>query len=183
MEDVGRTLLRKKEVVEALGIAKSTVADWITEFQVFIPTVRDGATVFYKPESIEVLQCIKEFREQNYSKTEIFTMLQTKGFPLTVSESENEVAQIFARGSARETLVQVMDKVGTALERLADQDEAIGFMDKRQDALSKQQSVQDGRMSELEQQLEKLKRELAATREELESSKSRKRSWWPFGFR
>ncbi|PSR26089.1 MAG: hypothetical protein C7B43_14845 [Sulfobacillus benefaciens] len=40
----GRMLLRKRDLVDKLGVAKSTVADWVMEFRVFIPT-RGTATI------------------------------------------------------------------------------------------------------------------------------------------
>lgn len=83
----GRMLLRKRDLVEQLGVAKSTVADWVTEFQVFIPTIKDGAFTLYKPEALEVLNVIKVMREQNLPKAEIFALLQQKGFPVTVDEA------------------------------------------------------------------------------------------------
>ncbi len=49
----GRMLLRKRDLVNALGVAKSTVADWVSEFNVFIPTIQDGALTLYKREALE----------------------------------------------------------------------------------------------------------------------------------
>lgn len=165
-----RTFLRKKDLVDALGVAKSTVADWVAEFQAFIPTVREGNTVYYKPEAIEVLQTIKTLREQGFSKSDIYGTLQTKGFPLTIQDATDDVAKLLTKVDARRSLVSVMEQVGNALERIADQDEAIEFLEKRQDG-------QDGRMTEVERQLQELRQELANARAELAATKDRKH-WW-----
>lgn len=182
----GRSLLRKKELVEAVGMAKSTVADWVAEFQAFIPIVKEGAVTLYKPESVDVLIAIKAMREQNLPKGEIYAVLQQRGFPVTVQEAVEDVQKALGRVDARKQLMDVMQQVGTALERIADQEETLEHMEKRQDALSERQNGQDGRMTELEQMVIKMKAELDAARSEIATTKldlqnSKKRSWWSFG--
>ncbi|TDY38982.1 MerR-like DNA binding protein [Alicyclobacillus sacchari] len=197
-------MLRKKDLVEVLGVAKSTVADWISEFQVFIPIIKEGALTYYKPESVNVLQTIKTMREQNMPKSEIYAVLQQRGFPITISEAEEDVQKVLGKLDARKQLLDVMNQVGNALERLADQEETIEHIEKRQDALSDQQKFlserqdeADGRVTELEQlvhQLEekhkteleriaqKFEQELEAARMEIASTKAelenRKKPWW-----
>lgn len=166
----GRTLFRKKDLVDALGVAKSTVADWVAEFQAFIPTVHEGNTVYYKPEAIEVLQMIKDLREQGFTKSDIYGTLQSKGFPLTVEDATEDIAKMLTKVDARRSLVSVMEQVGSALERLVDQDEAIEFLEKRQDG-------QDGRMTEMERQIQELRTKLEQTQAELAAAKDRKH-WW-----
>ncbi|GLV14993.1 hypothetical protein Heshes_26790 [Alicyclobacillus hesperidum] len=187
-----RMLLRKKDLVEALGVAKSTVADWVGEFHVFIPTVKEGAVTLYKPEAIDVLNSIKKMREQNLPKQEIYALLQQQGFPVTVEEAAEDVQKALGKLDARKQLLDVMNQVGNALEKLADQEEAIEYIEKRQNTLSdhqkflsEQQSAQDGRMTDLERtvqqlaaQLEAARTEIASTRAELEK---RKKPWWKFG--
>jgi DNA-binding transcriptional MerR regulator len=162
-------LLRKKDLYDRVGVPKSTVADWITEFHVYIPTVKQGNMTYYKPEAVEVLNFIKELREQNYSKAQIMTMLAEEGFPITVDEAVEDVKKALDTTNARDTLLTVMQTMGQAVVQLAEQNESIKELQERQDE-------QDGRITELERktdeieelkkQIEELKAELAAAREE-----------------
>ncbi len=162
-ETDGRMLLRKRDLVEKLGVAKSTVADWVTEFQVFIPTIKDGALTLYKPEALEVLNAIKVMREQNLPKAEIYALLQQKGFPVTVEEAADEVQRAIGRLDGRKQLLDVMNQLGNAVERVAD--------------LKERQDAQDGRVTELERTVQELKTELTTVRAELEK---KQRPWWTF---
>lgn len=188
----GRVLLRKKDLVDALGVAKSTVADWVGEFQVFIPTSKEGSLTYYMPEAIDVLNTIKALREQNMPKGEIYAVLQDKGFPITVQEAIEDVQKALAKGDARKQLLDVMGQVGNALERLADQEETLEYIEKRQNhlsdqqnSLSEQQSVQDGRVTDLELTVQQLKTELESARTEIAITKAelekKRKPWWRFG--
>lgn len=191
----GRKLLRKKDLVDLLGMPKSTVSDWIADFHAFIPTVKEGSVTYYKPEAIDVLNAIKAMREQNWAKAEIYAQLQERGFPITVEEGVDDVQKALVRADARKALLDVMQQVGTALERIADQEDAIEYIEKRQNALSDRQDGQDGRMTELERTVMQLKAELDSARSEIATTKAElervqeeakakeKRSWWPFGRR
>ncbi len=129
----GRRLLRKKELVSELGVAKSTLADWVAEFQVFIPTMQDGAITWYPREALEVLTAIKAMREQNLPKPEIYARLHQKGFPVTVKEAVNDVHRAI-KPDPRQSLLEVMNQVGTALERLVTQEDALNAMTDPQNA-------------------------------------------------
>ncbi|WP_124118907.1 MerR family transcriptional regulator, partial [Paenibacillus xylanexedens] len=89
-------LLRKKDLVEAVGVAKSTIADWVTEFHVYIPTVKHGAVTYYKPEALDVLNAIRELRELDNSKVQIMELLAKKGFPVTVEEAVEDVERVLS---------------------------------------------------------------------------------------
>jgi DNA-binding transcriptional MerR regulator len=134
-------LLRKKDLHERLGVAKSTVADWITEFSVYIPVVRQGNATYYKPEAIDVLTFIKQLRDQNYSKPQIMTMLAERGFPITVDEAIEDVQKIVSGENYRDTLLTVMHTMGQAVAELAEQNKALQHIQTRLDE-------QDGRLVE-----------------------------------
>lgn len=172
MDGVGRAVLRKKDLIDALGVAKSTLSDWIVEFQAFIPIVKEGAVVYYKPEAVDVLRVIQKMREQGRAKPDIFAQLRAEGFPITVEEAEAEISQALSRIDGRKALVEVMAQVGSALGQLASQETLIERVERRQDG-------QDGRVTELEQTVNKLREQVEQLQEQLATTK--KRSWWPFG--
>lgn len=176
-------LLRKKDLHPAVGVAKSTVADWIEDFNVYIPKVKQGNVTYYKPETIDVLNFIKQCREQNYQKHQIMEMLSDKGFPITVEDAVQDIKKALEGDSPRDTLLTVMQTMGQAVSKLAEQDERLDELDERTDehgealkTLEERQVGQGERLTGLEkrtdeieflkQELEELKRELAATKEE-----------------
>jgi DNA-binding transcriptional MerR regulator len=137
-------LLRKKDVVKAVGAAKSTVADWIEEFADFIETVKEGNATFYKPSAIKVLREIKELRAQDVPKTAIAEVLVRRGFAInsekvkTKIENATEVATAYQEMTpTTEIMVQIMS----------------------------QMSRQDGRMTEMQSEMASLKSEVAAAME------------------
>ena len=166
----GRMLLRKRDLVDTLGVAKSTVADWVTEFRVFIPTIKDGALTWYKPEALDVLNAIKVMREQNVPKSEIYARLQQKGFPVTVEEAGNDVQRAVGPLDARKKLWDVMNQVGHALERLADHEDAMDVLASQQKSLGERQDEQAQRVTELERTVQELKAEL----------EKKRGPWWKF---
>ena len=166
----GRMLLRKRDLVDTLGVAKSTVADWVTEFRVFIPTIKDGALTWYKPEALDVLNAIKVMREQNLPKAEIYARLQQKGFPVTVEEAGNDVQRAVGPLDARKKLWDVMNQVGHALERLANHEDAMDVLASQQKSLGERQDEQAQRVTELERTVQELKAEL----------EKKRGPWWKF---
>jgi DNA-binding transcriptional MerR regulator len=165
-------LLRKKDLYPKVDVAKSTVADWVEDFN-----------VYYKPETIDVLLFIKQCREQNYQKHQIMEMLADKGFPITVEDAVQDIKKALEGDSPRDTLLTVMQTMGQAVSKLAEQDERLDGLDERTDEHSKtlktleERTVgQDERLIGLEkrtdeieflkQELESLKMELAATKEQ-----------------
>ena len=166
----GRMLLRKRDLVDTLGVAKSTVADWVTEFRVFIPTMKDGSFTWYKPEALDVLNAIKVMREQNVPKAEIYARLQQKGFPVTVEEAGNDVQRAVGPLDARKKLWDVMHPVGHALERLANHDDAMDGLAGQQKSLGERHDGQDERVKALERTVQELKAEL----------EKKRGPWWKF---
>jgi DNA-binding transcriptional MerR regulator len=148
-------LLRKKDVVEQVGAAKSTISDWIKEFSAFIPAVQDGTTIYYKTEAIDVLKAVKEYREMDMSKTQIAEQLAQK-FAVNADEVANEISQAKRGESERsDAMIAVMTTMGKVVEQLGRSDERI-----RQ---------QDDKMAAYERELKELREQVAVSKEKTES--------------
>lgn len=74
--------LRKRDLVAALGVPKSTVSDWINEFAAFVPSRREDGVTFYRSETIEVLQAIQTHRTAGHNKAAVVRLLADQGFAL-----------------------------------------------------------------------------------------------------
>ena len=148
---------------------KSTVADWIEDFNVYIPKIKQGNVIYYKPEAIEVLDFIRKCREQNYQKPQIMQLLADEGFPITVEDAVDDVRRAIEGDSPRDTLVAVMQTMGQAMTELTDQKDRLNEHEKALEALIEQQSGQDERLNEFgkrtDERLEKVSKQ---TDEQLE---------------
>jgi len=175
-------LLRKKDPHGPVGVPKSTVADWVEDFNVYIPKVKHGSVTYYKSETIDVLKFIKQCREHHYQKPQIMQMLADKGFPITVEEAVEDVRRAMEGDTPRDTLLTVMQTMGQAMTELTDQSDRLDGHDKVLETLSEQQNGQNERIGNIEkrtdeieflkQELEALKQELAVTKEELNEKSS-----------
>lgn len=128
--------LRKRDVVEALGVPKSTVSDWMNEFSAYIPVVREGSVTFYRPETVDVLLAIQELRLKGHAKSEIVSLLADRKFAI----NENQAISI----ASQDTPTQMLATLSLAMGRLADQ---------------------GGRIEALEREIAELRLELAAAKE------------------
>jgi DNA-binding transcriptional MerR regulator len=156
-------LLRKKDLHPKVDVAKSTVADWIEDFNVYIPKVKQGNVTYYRPETIDVLLFIKQCREQNYQKHQIMEMLTNKGFPITVEDAVHDIKKALEGDSPRDTLLAVMQTMGQAVSKLAEQDERLDELDERTDehgkaleTLEKRTVGQNERLTGLEKRTDKI---------------------------
>jgi DNA-binding transcriptional MerR regulator len=172
-------LLRKKDLVDAVGVAKSTIADWVTEFAVYIPMVKHGAVTYYKPEALDVLNYIRELREQEQSKVQIMQLLAKKGFPITVEEAVEDVERVLSGADPRDTLLTVMQTMGQAVVEIGKQTERQNRMETRISEHSERMDGQDGRISEavdqvadLRQAFEEMQRQLAEAQAEAAAARS-----------
>lgn len=160
-------LLRKKDLHEKLGIPKSTVADWLLEFNVYIPKLKQGRVTYYKRETLEVLQFIRECREKNYDKPQIFQLLADKGFPITVEEAVQDVKKVI-EGSPRDSLLTIMQTIGQAVNKVAEQDEQISATKKIIEYQQERIEVLERRMEEMDEirtGLERVRQEIASAKE------------------
>lgn len=194
-------LLRKKDLHPKVGVAKSTVADWVEDFNVYIPKTKHGNITYYKPEAIDVLLFIKQCRDHNYQKHQIMEMLSEKGFPITVEEAVEDVKRALEGDSPRDTLLAVMQTMGQAVGKLAEQDERLdeqeeildqqherlleqnGRLDGHEETLKtleEKQGGQDERLNGLEKrtdEIEYLKQEIQSLRLELAATQEKKKNW------
>lgn len=167
-------LLRKKDLHPVVGVAKSTVADWIEDFSIYIPQLKKGNVTYYRPETIDVLQFIKQCREHNYHKQQIMVALSDNGFPVTVEEAKDDAEQSVGpqANSDNHDFLSAMQTMGQAFQKLSDQDESIkSLRDKnerhegRMDEVEKRTDQNNKTIDELRQEVKTLKEELAATKE------------------
>lgn len=162
-------LLRKKDLPDKVGAPKSTIADWIEDFRVYMPIVKQGNATYYKSEIIDVLIFIKDCREQNYQKPQIMQLLADKGFPITVEDAVEDVKRALDTTNYRDHLLTVMQTMGQAVTKIAEQDETLVNLKNKQDGQDERLNRLDERTDEidvLKKEIEELKREIAATKEE-----------------
>ncbi|WP_179212635.1 DUF3967 domain-containing protein [Priestia aryabhattai] len=155
-------LLRKKDVTEAVGAAKSTVHDWLQEFSAFIPKVKNGQTIYYKPQAIEVLLAVKQMREQGYDKTQIALELPNMGFSIDADETVNKVQKAKEQAEQagnRDALMTVMQTLAATNERMIELEKSV--------AESKAQQLEQQRKNEeLEKKIEEQGRYISDKLEE-----------------
>jgi DNA-binding transcriptional MerR regulator len=155
-------LLRKKDVVEAVGVAKSTVSDWINEFHMYIPTVKDGQTTYYKREAIDVLLAIKEMRDKGVPKIEISKRLAER-FPVNAEDTPSPAKSEKTDGRtdtalAIASMASMLGKVVEQLERqaaqLQRQDERIRQLEEHNRQLMEKFDAQNRYINELIEKLD-----------------------------
>lgn len=154
---------------------KSTVADWIEDFNVYIPKIKQGNITFYNSDTIEVLLFIRKCREKNYQKNQIMQLLSENGFPITVNEVIEDMEKIVEGDNPREKFLKVMENMSESIEKIGEQQKALKEHDKSIKSLKEKQIEQQNRLDEINQMREKLNRfekELASTKEELKEEKN-----------
>lgn len=172
-------LLRKKELVESVGVAKSTIADWVIEFHMYIPTIKQGAVTYYRPEAVDVLNVIKELRQRDYAKPQILELLAKRGFPITIEEAAEDIQKVIGRSDTRDTLLNVMQGMSMAVSEIGKQTERLNHHESQFVQQNERLNGQDGRIVELEKTLQELKRELDTTKEELAVTREQaNKSFW-----
>lgn len=192
--------LKKKEVIERVGAPRTTVHDWMTDFSSFIPKVKNGSTVYYKPESVNVLLKVKEMREQGYDKTQIAIQLPQLGFAIEVDESvSKEVRTDMEPVNNRDALLAVIQTMGTAMERMTELEKAIQESQQKQleqqrineelkEQFEQQKRYITERLEERDRKLteamrhsqEQTRMEIAMAREEIENDKKSRGFWTRF---
>lgn len=71
---------RQYELINRLGISKTTLRHWLAYFSEFIPKKKQGDIIVYGPEAIQVLSRIKSLRQELYARPTIKTMLLEEGY-------------------------------------------------------------------------------------------------------
>ncbi|GAB4074181.1 hypothetical protein GCM10028778_16840 [Barrientosiimonas marina] len=174
-------LLRKKDLHPEVGVAKSTVADWIEDFNIYIPKTKQKNVTYYRPEAIEVLNFIKQCRERNYQKQQIMELLADQGFPV-MAEAQEDAEESISKRTNQDNgdLRDVIQTMGQAVQKLSDQDESIKSLqdreesrEERMDDMEKRTEQTSETVEDLKQEIQDLKTELAETREKVD-----KRGFW-----
>lgn len=155
-------LLKKKDVTEAVGAPKTTIHDWMQEFSAFIPKIKNGQTVYYKPQAVDVLLEIKRMREEGLDKTQIAMELPNMGFAMDADETVNKVQKVRSQAEQsgnRDALMTVMQTMAVTMERMTELEKAV------QDSKEKQLE-QERRNEELEKKIEEQNRYIEEKLEE-----------------
>lgn len=155
-------LLKKKDVTEAVGAPKTTIHDWMQEFSAFIPKIKNGQTVYYKPQAVDVLLEIKRMREEGLDKTQIAMELPSMGFAMDADETVNKVQKVRSQAEQsgnRDALMTVMQTMAVTMERMTELEKAV------QESKEKQ-IEQQRRNEELEMKIEEQNRYIAEKLEE-----------------
>jgi DNA-binding transcriptional MerR regulator len=169
-----KQMLRKRELVEAVNVPKSTAADWIIEFHMFIPTTKEGSVTYYRPEGIPVLQTIKQLREKNYAKPEILKEL-SKRFSMTIDgEAAKDMAIIMSEQplvpDLLKGLVQIANRSKQHTDLLQKHHTRFNDQDKRFEH-------QEDEIQRVKIRLDEVINELAITNKIL---RNKKKPWWKF---
>lgn len=160
----------------------------MTDFNMFMPTVKNGSVTYYQPETLDVLKAIKELKEQGFLfKMDIVPVLMDRGFSITVEDSVEELQKAFSDADSKD----VQTKVITELARQSGQLEVVtGRMDGLTDRIDGQDELleqqvkrledQDGRitvatdeMAAIKLQLEEVVKQLAVANERIEAEASK----------
>ncbi|MEH6943051.1 MerR family transcriptional regulator [Bacillus sp. JJ722] len=118
-------LLRKKDLVDKLGINRSTLTDWINEFNVYIPTTKHKNVTYYGPQTLQVLETIQYYREKGYAKPQIMAMLGEKGFAINVNDAVDDALRVSDGGSVSDhdgwmTVMKTMGQMAVEMKRQQD---------------------------------------------------------------
>lgn len=150
-----KMFLRKKDLVDRIGMARGTISDWLNEYHMFMPTTRHGNITLYKPETINVLYAVKEIKESGYMyKTDIIPQLLKRGFVMTVEDGFKEMVQpAFSQADTRDPMVKVIMEISRQDERLGMLEQRTDEWDGRLTEHAEMLDGQDGRIKELEQKL------------------------------
>ncbi|GAA3332265.1 hypothetical protein GCM10020331_091760 [Ectobacillus funiculus] len=129
--------------------------------------VRQGKVTYYRKEVLEVLQFIKGCREKNYDKSQIFQLLADKGFPITIEEAAQDVKKVIEE-SSRDSLLTIMQTMGQAVSKIAEQDEQIRETKKVIEYQQERIELLERRIKEMDEirtELERVRKEIAVAKE------------------
>lgn len=85
--------LLMKDMAELLGVRRSTLAKWASEFSMFIPTIKQGRKEYFQPEAVEVLRHIRDLIEEENNKLQILESL-IKEFPIDIDKVNQVKEQV-----------------------------------------------------------------------------------------
>ena len=160
-----RKMYRRRDLIEALGVPKSTLADWLEEFKIFIPKQQDGFNTFYLEEAFTVLRTIQELRTNGYGKADILRILHEKNFPITVDEDADQVEQLLSSLDGRKHLVTLIEQMGEAVSQIANQEHRMTFLQEQQENTNREVTTLREQISTTLEEVQKMQAKAEEQRE------------------
>src|SRR5699024_8893653 len=144
-------LLSSNGLSQIINVPESTVSSWTDEFQMFIPKAKKQDKLYYLPEAVDVLLLIKQYDDENYSKTDIMKMLADRVFPKKENNMDEHKQQPEKKkkGTHKENLVTMMQTIGKTVANVASQEKLLQM-------LQEQQSKHNRRIKIMEKQAEEI---------------------------
>lgn len=174
----GKMLLRKRDLVDATGMPRGTVSDWLTDFAMFMPTIKQGSVTYYKPETLDVLKAIKEIKEQGYLfKMDIVPVLMERGFAVTVEESAQELQKAFSEADTKDVTTKVIAELARQAGQIDEMTERTDELDGRVTELGRitadRLDGHDGQMTEVMRMMQEMQIQLAEAKSEAAAANER----------
>ncbi|GAB1810521.1 restriction endonuclease [Priestia megaterium] len=95
-----------KELVDKCGYARTTVRDWISLFDEYIPSDKDlDGTIYYNDDSVETIHYFKRLRDRKLRKNEMINFLKENKEPLSEQEIDIRLERHF-----KDNFVQKVNK-------------------------------------------------------------------------
>lgn len=167
-------LLSLNGLCHIVGVPQDTAANWIEDFNFYIPETKQKDITYFQPEAINVLQFIKECKNQNYRKQRIMEMLANEEFPVTVEKTNEDVSQSLNQENYKENILTVMQTIGKTVANVSDQRESIKALQDQQDEQNKRiknTEKQSQEISHIKQEMKALKQEKYSPGKEYEMKK------------
>lgn len=143
-------LLSSDDLSQMIDVPESTVNDWLSEFQLFIPKTKKRDELYYLPEAVNVLQFIKTCYDQNNAKSQIVKWLADRSFPEIARNSmENDQSDKGKKGTNKENFVTMMQTIGKTVANVASQEKLLQMV-------KEQQSKHNRRIKMIEKQAEEI---------------------------
>lgn len=85
-----------RELANVCGYAPTTVRDWVTLFEEFIPFEKtDGDITFFNDNSVDFIHYIKRLRDRKLRGNDMFNFLKANPIPITDIEIDNRLLKHF----------------------------------------------------------------------------------------
>lgn len=151
-----------------VGVPQNTAANWIEDFNVYIPKKKHRDVTYYHPEAIDVIKFIKKCKSQKYQNQQIMEMLENNNFPITVEKTIEDMQLTSDRGSYKENIKTVMQTIGKTVANVSKQEESIKGIQEQQNEQNKRiknTENQTEEINDLKQEIEALKQKLTPAKE------------------
>lgn len=159
-------LLSIRSLSRMVGISLYTAANWIEDFDVYIPKTEERDATYYYPDAVDVLKRIKKWKAKNYENAQIKIMLANYALPTNQNHAMKETQTTLDHGNDKENMLTIMQTIGKTVSNVTNQEKIIH-------ELQEQQRKQLKRIKKLEKQVEdinELKQEIATLKREIASN-------------